>query len=468
MNEEKLEACPICSGDMFLNEAGELQCPNLVYHEMDPKLKKFFKGQWLGLPNIVVDLRWRGKPFSENQPICDACGKKVSGRDVERVLRSHNISYAAYSAQKAGEYNSKLTDLYEAIKKRKINLEEALRREEDLRKEYFNKPRQERPVSSISGSVVALKCPNCDKALGGIQVRVTALPENTPKAPTPKEWISLEMTAKQKREVKEHFDIEGSLKEWLKGEELKTLVGKIEVLRDEISHLSYVRTIRRDLNNFGASTYPLIKKIQSEIRTRSDQLYNFFKLPPAMVLRNLEERKRKGQEALKEARLKEGKTAILYPVNSLKILKEAFRWTSNLKISGFNVSGRAIHPGRTYHPDYPSVREYLESQLKRAAKTLSGKPLLLDHKQRVPGVVTASDWEEGWVEFVAEVRDPVVLDKIKRGVIKNCSIECSFKRLEKVNGMAPFGIEFTALSFLESLTPGDYLSKVEIWKKQAD
>lgn len=159
---------------------------------------------------------------------------------------------------------------------------------------------------------------------------------------------------------------------------------------------------------------------------------------------------------------------ILAPTNpsGIKLLKEAYRWIDNkLQVEGRNqnlVRGRAIHPCVTYHPTFPSVREYLRSELINSAKTLSGKPLLLDHTESIPGIVISSAFEDNFVEFLARVDDKDVLEKIKNGTIKHCSVELGFEQLEKVNGVAPRGIRFTALSFVEKMRPGDPFSTVEV------
>lgn len=154
--------------------------------------------------------------------------------------------------------------------------------------------------------------------------------------------------------------------------------------------------------------------------------------------------------------------------NGVKLLKEAYRWVDNkLQIEGRRknlVRGRAIHPTMTYHPTFPSVREYLRSELVRSARTLSGKPLLLDHEKRIEGIVVEAAWEDNFVEFLARVDDREILRKIKEGIIKHCSVEMSFEQLERVDGVAPRGLTFTALSFVEKMRPGDPLSRVEVWK----
>jgi hypothetical protein len=52
------------------------------------------------------------------------------------------------------------------------------------------------------------------------------------------------------------------------------------------------------------------------------------------------------------------------------------------------IHGSAIHPIKTFHPEeWPGVRVYLEDELKKAASTLAGAPLLLDHTRPLDGHV---------------------------------------------------------------------------------
>ncbi|MDH5690060.1 MAG: hypothetical protein OEY81_01345, partial [Candidatus Bathyarchaeota archaeon] len=120
---------------------------------------------------------------------------------------------------------------------------------------------------------------------------------------------------------------------------------------------------------------------------------------------------------------------------------------------------------KTVHPEeWPGVRVYLEEELQKSAGTLAGKPLLLDHSMLINGEVTGAEYEDGAIEYVAKVGDPRILDLIKSGVIKHCSVEFEWKSLEHVNGVAPRGITFTGLSLLKNFAPGDPLSTVEVWE----
>jgi len=146
---------------------------------------------------------------------------------------------------------------------------------------------------------------------------------------------------------------------------------------------------------------------------------------------------------------------------------EAPNWVGTATPSaGALIRGRALHPIKTYHPDeWPEVRVYLEEELAASAQTLSWKPLLVDHFQQLPppNRVLAAWYGDGAIEYVAEV-DEEVARLVADGVITKCSVEFDWEKLEKVDGVAPRGIEFTGLSLLRDLEPGDAEASVEVWE----
>lgn len=148
--------------------------------------------------------------------------------------------------------------------------------------------------------------------------------------------------------------------------------------------------------------------------------------------------------------------------------REGFSWAGSIKQmpgTGNLVRGQALHPLRTVHPEeWPQVREYLEEELDKSAHTLSGKPLVLDHCQVLDGKVLGAEYEDGAIEYVAQLNDPNVMKLIKDGSIKHCSVEYEWKSLEQVNGVAPRGINFTGLSLLRMFQPGDQKTTVEVWE----
>jgi len=146
--------------------------------------------------------------------------------------------------------------------------------------------------------------------------------------------------------------------------------------------------------------------------------------------------------------------------------KEGFSWVGEVQAHKKNlIRGKAIHPIKTYHPEdwETPERVYLEEELEKAAHSLVGKPLLLDHVQPVDGKVLAAQYEEGAIEYVAELNDEQVLNWIRDGAVKHCSIDY-YANMEQVNGFAPRGIQFNHLALLKDFAPGDPASSVEVWE----
>jgi len=146
--------------------------------------------------------------------------------------------------------------------------------------------------------------------------------------------------------------------------------------------------------------------------------------------------------------------------------KESFSWVGDLKPEGNIVRGKALHPLKTVHPEeWPSVRVYLEEELKKSAETLAGKPLLLDHLHTLNGRVLDARYEDGAIEYTASLEEPAILNKIRDGQIKHCSVEFEWDSLKNVNGVAPLGINFVGLSLLSpGVQPGDSGASVELWE----
>jgi len=129
------------------------------------------------------------------------------------------------------------------------------------------------------------------------------------------------------------------------------------------------------------------------------------------------------------------------------------------------IHGEALHPVKTFHPEeWPNVRVYLEEELTKAAGTLVGKPLLLDHQRLLDGKVIDARYEDGAIKYVAELNDSEILEKIRSGGIKHVSVEYDWRSLERLDGVAPRGIEFLGLSLLEKYEPGDPNASVNVWE----
>ncbi len=152
--------------------------------------------------------------------------------------------------------------------------------------------------------------------------------------------------------------------------------------------------------------------------------------------------------------------------------KESFSWTGtirNIPETGNLIRGKALHPIRTLHPnEWPEIREYLKEELEKSAHTLAGTPLIIDHHNPINGKVLGAEYEDGAIEYIAQLDDPAITSQIADGTIKHCSVEFEWKTLEKLNGHAPRGIKFTGLSLLKDYPPGDPQTTVELWEAIID
>jgi hypothetical protein len=78
--------------------------------------------------------------------------------------------------------------------------------------------------------------------------------------------------------------------------------------------------------------------------------------------------------------------------------------------------------------------------------------------------VLGAEYEDGAIEYIAQLDDPQIIRQIADGTIKHCNVEFEWKTLEKLNGHAPRGITFTGLSLLRDYVPGDPQTTVELWE----
>jgi regulator of replication initiation timing len=158
-----------------------------------------------------------------------------------------------------------------------------------------------------------------------------------------------------------------------------------------------------------------------------------------------------------------------------KLGKESFSWTGELetyKQAGeykYYAKGKAIHPCKTVHPEeWPATRVYLEEELQKAAHTLSGMPLSLDHLLPLDGKVVAVEYEDGAIEYVAGHNDDQIDTWVKDGTIKHCSVDYDWGSLVRLNGdVAPKDITFYGLALLKDFMPGDPATNVEVWEALA-
>ncbi|MEM4462312.1 MAG: hypothetical protein QW695_05535 [Candidatus Bathyarchaeia archaeon] len=117
------------------------------------------------------------------------------------------------------------------------------------------------------------------------------------------------------------------------------------------------------------------------------------------------------------------------------------------------VRGYAIHAGTTRN-----LNRYLEDELRKAASTLKGVPVYLEHISAMNAVGKVVDaWydeDEKAVVFEAEIYDEEVAEKIRRGLIKHVSIGADYDILDVEDGVRiPHDLAFRELSLVA--VPGD-------------
>jgi hypothetical protein len=139
-------------------------------------------------------------------------------------------------------------------------------------------------------------------------------------------------------------------------------------------------------------------------------------------------------------------------------LKERFTWLRPLEYYRREGSGRlyfvrALPVGKSRNPP-----KYVMKEVERAARTLAGVPVTLNHESlERPGknVVLDAEFEDDAAEAVAYVEDPEINRLYDEGKIQHASIEGNYRYVTPVDGIIPHGVFLTGLSFLTSdLQPG--------------
>jgi len=138
-------------------------------------------------------------------------------------------------------------------------------------------------------------------------------------------------------------------------------------------------------------------------------------------------------------------------------IKEAFRWARYQGDEYYYC--KAAFPGESMNKNV-----YTEGELIRAARTLIGKPVNLNHETPLNGVeIIDAEYEDGAVECILKITNEKVRQMIDNGEINHVSIEASFRDAKAVNGIKPEGLHFTGLALLtKDILPGIPLTR--IWK----
>ena len=177
-------------------------------------------------------------------------------------------------------------------------------------------------------------------------------------------------------------------------------------------------------------------------------------------------------------------------------LYEAFRWyRPDIRVTSqtggkIHIRGKAIYPTVSRNN-----RQYIEEELKKAARTLAGKPIDVNHeadywligqrkaeaagerytvpKPTYKGHVVDAEYEDGAIEYVAEINHPEYVAKLKdmknltaaeyreaweKDPIYGVSISANFRYAREGatdTPVTPLGINFVRLSLVEDPeTPG--------------
>ena len=111
---------------------------------------------------------------------------------------------------------------------------------------------------------------------------------------------------------------------------------------------------------------------------------------------------------------------------------------------------------------------YTEEELIRAARTLIGQPVNLNHEVPLEGVeIFDAEYEDGAVEVLLRVENPEIQRMIENGEILHVSIEasCRTTSIQVLDGEVGFGCEglvFTGLALLtKNVLPGVPLTRIE-------
>jgi hypothetical protein len=134
------------------------------------------------------------------------------------------------------------------------------------------------------------------------------------------------------------------------------------------------------------------------------------------------------------------------------------------------ITGRAIHPVKTYHPyEWPEIRVYLEEELQKAAPGWIGTTPYLDHAFPIEDwKVIHTQYLDGELRYAIKPHEDRVLQAVRDGNIKHTSIEFDWMvpggGIKFVNGVAPYGFKPKHISLLKDMEPGDPTSSVKLWE----
>jgi hypothetical protein len=169
-------------------------------------------------------------------------------------------------------------------------------------------------------------------------------------------------------------------------------------------------------------------------------------------------------------RLSELASSTLLEVNEMsEKIQESFAWAGNIEVYKESFDGdpnARLYKGKAITVTITgNQRRYTEHELQLAARSLSERPLSINHTVRLayPENRTLDcEFESQAVEYLALVRDPMFHKMFDAGEIDHTSIEGRARRVEELDGIQPIGVVFTGLSFVTKGTqPGDPETTIE-------
>lgn len=142
-------------------------------------------------------------------------------------------------------------------------------------------------------------------------------------------------------------------------------------------------------------------------------------------------------------------------------VKEDFQWAAGkLALLKFDENAKYYKVEALFPVESMNGVVYEEEELIRAARTLIGKPVNLNHQKPLEGVeIVDAEYENGAVECILRVENKDIQKMIDDGEILHVSIEADYRMLEE--SIRPKGLVFTGLALLTKETlPGVPLTRI--------
>jgi len=155
-------------------------------------------------------------------------------------------------------------------------------------------------------------------------------------------------------------------------------------------------------------------------------------------------------------------------------VKESFEWLTEKPKMEADEHGIRLYKVRCINvTTSDNLNTYVSEELRRAARTLIGKPINLNHSvYNLQGVniVKDAEYNDNALEAIIQVSDPTVNRLYDEGKIHHGSIEADYRYAMHLNsGLLPLGLILQGYAFLsDDVRPGDTGSNVQLWEKRRD